>query len=186
MQQAKRKDIFYRARCHLSLLDNRNMDKGYKFSDLPETYIIFFCDFDIKNEGKPIYFGGNSFYDGERIDDGAHSVYVNCKYEGRSNDIGKLIHDMKSKIGEKKCYNVFSKQERKGDYQMSDFWERVRKETRKEVYKEAEEQARKKYEEKEKESIITMLKNGLDISLISDISKKSTSEILAIKSDNCL
>ena len=170
VQKVITKDIIYRSRAYMSLINVNNIDKGQDYSSLPETYVIFFCNFDIFKRKKQIYIFNKTSDDGFQLNDKEHVVYVNCKSNDTSTDIGKLIHDMKSKIGSKKCYNEFSKQDKKGGEKVSEFWDNVAK-----MFKEEGQ------EETYISVIVSMLKKGLDISLISNITNKSTTDILSIK-----
>ena len=88
-----------RARYHGSVLDANTLDQGNDFEKLPETYVIFITEKDIFKKGKPIYYVERFVMDdagGQMFDDGLHILYVNGEYHG-DDDIGKLMHDFRSK-----------------------------------------------------------------------------------------
>ena len=171
IQKAKNRDVILRSRYLLSLLDSYNLRKNNDFKKLPETYIIFICDFDLFNKGKPIYLV-DRFVNGEfKFNDLEHIIFVNCKYEDMESDIGKLIHDMKSKTGEQKCYNIFVENEEGGEDKMGQQCEQLRQEG---------------FNKTALEYIISMLEEGADIDFISKVTKKSKDEIIAIKKDHNL
>ena len=51
IQRIKQKDLFKRTRYHQDLIDVYNLKRGFKPDNLPTTYIIFFCLFDISPYG---------------------------------------------------------------------------------------------------------------------------------------
>ena len=88
-----------RARYHGSVLDSNTLDPGDDFEKLPETYVIFITEKDIYAKGKPIYYVERFVMDdagGQMFNDGLHILYVNGAYHG-DDDIGKLMHDFRSK-----------------------------------------------------------------------------------------
>ena len=178
IQKVKQKDIILRARFHLSILDTYNLKKSKNFSSIPETYIIFICDFDLFKENKPIYVVERYVNHKYLFNDLEHIIFVNCKYNKEDSDIGKLIHDIKGKVGERKWYNVFEISKEEGEKKMGQNCERIRQEGYKlgiEVgYKQGEENVTTNH-------IISMLKEGLGIELISDITKKNKEDILSFK-----
>ena len=69
-----------RSRYYLSNVDMDAFAKGIAYSDLPETYIIFICNFDYMEEGKPVYFFQQ--YDVKNnlpLDDEAYIIILNTK-----------------------------------------------------------------------------------------------------------
>ena len=90
---------------------------------------------------------------------------------------------MKSKINEKKCYNIFiENEEEEGESKMGQQCEMIRQEG----IRIGKERVKKLYEEKEISYIVAMLKKGYSIDDISDITKKSQKDILSIKEKNKL
>lgn len=177
IQNTKTKDLIFRARYHLSLLDSNNLKKNKDFSSLVETYVIFFCNFDLYHKNKPIYLI-DRYVDGKYLfNDGEHIIFVNCTYKDKSTKIGKLIHDIKSKVGEDKCYNIFRINEEKGDIKMGEHCQRI-------YNKGIEEGIQKGIQQYSNNLITNMFKNGLDVDLISKISGKGKDELLEFKKKN--
>ena len=167
MQKTKTLDIIYRSRFHLSIMDTNNLNKGNKFSKLPETYVIFFCNFDLYKKNKSIYRVERYVDKKHLFNDKEHIIFINCTYKNIKNDIGKLIHDMKSKIGEKKCYNIFEKNDLGAIEKMGQVSEKIVRDTLNDV-------------------IVKMIEKGFSIEDISEITKKSTREIRLIKTKHKL
>lgn len=82
-----------RARYNSSMMDANLLQKGEKFDDLPETYVVFITEYDVLGKGKPLYHIGRYIFDtGESFEDGSHILYVNGAYRDET-PIGKLMHD---------------------------------------------------------------------------------------------
>ena len=84
-----------RARYHAALMDTHTLQKGEKFSKLPESYVIFITDKDVLGEGEQLYQiervirkSGNLFKDG------SHILYFNTARQD-DNALGKLAKDFK-------------------------------------------------------------------------------------------
>ncbi len=82
-----------RVRYHASALDVENLDEGDDFENLPTTYIIMLTEHDYWKKGKALYPVEKNI-EGEKYDDGQHTLYVNASYKGKE-PIGKLMHDFK-------------------------------------------------------------------------------------------
>ncbi|MBQ3825022.1 MAG: Rpn family recombination-promoting nuclease/putative transposase, partial [Spirochaetaceae bacterium] len=82
-----------RARYNLSMIDSHSLKKNDDFEALPETYIIFITEHDLKKKNKPLY-EVQKWIDGEPYDDGVHTIYVNGAYTG-DDAIGWLMHDFR-------------------------------------------------------------------------------------------
>ena len=178
IQKAKTKDIILRSRYHLSIIDSNNLEKNNDFTKLPETYVIFFCNFDLFKENKPIYKVERVVNLKKLFNDKEHIVFVNCTYQDITTDIGKLIHDMKSKIGEEKCYNIFSESDEIGEENMGQICDAIRQEG----IKIGESNGIKIGESNGINSVITtMIENGYEIEEISKITKKTKEYILSIE-----
>ena len=82
-----------RARFHCSVVDVEILDKGTKFTDLPELWVVFITENDVIGKGLPLYpveryFAGTN----ELFNDGSHILYVNGAYQDDSS-LGRLMHD---------------------------------------------------------------------------------------------
>ena len=85
----------FRARFHSSSLDVEFLNKKQKFSELPETFVIFITENDIFKKGKPIYrIERINTETGDPFNDGEHIISVNGAYEGDT-EIGRLMHDFR-------------------------------------------------------------------------------------------
>ena len=91
-----------RARYNLSMIDSHSLKKNDDFSELPETYIIFITEHDLKKKNKPLY-EVKKLIDGEPYDDGVHTIYVNGAYNGED-AIGWLMHDFRESNADKMHY----------------------------------------------------------------------------------
>lgn len=86
-----------RARLNSSLFDARLTTSGEKYTEMPETYIIFITSNDVLKGGLPIYTIERTIQEtGALFKDKAHIVYVNGSYRG-NDDIGWLMHDFNCK-----------------------------------------------------------------------------------------
>ena len=55
MQTAHQQDLAKRLRYYQSVLDVSSLEKGGHYTDLPDSFILFFCPFDYMQKGLPIY-----------------------------------------------------------------------------------------------------------------------------------
>ena len=88
----------HRARYHSSAMDVDNLKEKQKFSDLPNTYVIFITENDIFGKGKAVYpIERMNLATGEPFNDGEHILYINGAYENKddTSDLAKLIHDFR-------------------------------------------------------------------------------------------
>ena len=82
-----------RARLNSSLFDTRLTTSGSKYTEMPETYIIFITSNDVLDGGLPIYTIERTVQEtGKLFNDKAHIVYVNGSYRG-NDEVGWLMHD---------------------------------------------------------------------------------------------
>ena len=84
-----------RARFHSSALDGGMLDKSQDFSELADTYVIFFTEKDTFGAGIAMYHVERKIeeLDNRYFGDGSHIIYINGAYRDISTLIGKLIHD---------------------------------------------------------------------------------------------
>lgn len=86
-----------RARYHASLLDMHSLDAGEKFTQLPESYVIFIVKKDILNLQKQIYYVDRRIRDSEEyFSDGSHIIYLNTEIT-EENAFGDLVRDFQRK-----------------------------------------------------------------------------------------
>ena len=119
-----------RIRYHQAMLDSHTLQKGKKFDELPNLYIIFILEHDLFNAAEAIYpvrkyidvhdSDGNYL----KFDDGCNIMYVNGDYRG-DDPLGKLMHDFSTSNADELYYNQlaervkFFKQKEKGVHMAS-------------------------------------------------------------------
>ncbi|WP_407399251.1 Rpn family recombination-promoting nuclease/putative transposase [Treponema sp.] len=110
MQCLDRKDLPLRTRYYQSLQDISFLDKGNVYVDLPETYILFVCLFDMFGKGIPVYTFENSCVEdrGILLNDKCHKVFYNVKaWEKETNperrSLLKYFHDKKAEDDLTRC-----------------------------------------------------------------------------------
>jgi hypothetical protein len=82
-----------RARFNNSLIDSREINKGTKYKDFPEIWVIFITENDIFGAQLPMYHVERSVIELNKLfEDAAHIIYVNGEYRG-DDDMGLLMHD---------------------------------------------------------------------------------------------
>ena len=71
------------------------LDKSQDFSELADTYVIFFTEKDTFGAGIAMYHVERKIeeLDNRYFGDGSHIIYINGAYRDTSTLIGKLIHD---------------------------------------------------------------------------------------------
>ncbi len=85
-----------RARFNSSMLDTKLLKAGQDTEELPDSYVIFITEKDVRGKGCPIYrFRRMDESTHELFDDGSHIIYVNGAYKNESNRIGQLMHDFR-------------------------------------------------------------------------------------------
>ena len=84
------------------MLDSDLLEKGKDFSELPETYVIFFTENDVLKENLPIYNIERIITQtGKIFGDASHIIYVNGAYKNDDSEIGNLISDFLCRDPEK-------------------------------------------------------------------------------------
>lgn len=82
-----------RARYYSAVLDTNLLLPRQKFSELPETYVIFITEHDVLKGGLPLYHIDRQIREtGLDFCDESHIIYVNGEYRG-NDDVGRLMHD---------------------------------------------------------------------------------------------
>ncbi len=128
-----------RARFNSAMLDATLLKKNDKYSDLPETYVIFFTKNDVLKGNLPIYNIERIITQNQQnFGDGEHIIYVNGSY--KSNDaLGKLVQDFQCRDPKKMNYDELAERAKylkyeEGATKMSDvFTEFVLKEKEKAI-----------------------------------------------------
>ncbi len=82
------------------MLDTNNLTSGEDFAKLPDTYVIFILEYDLKKQGLPAYQVKRAFLeDNSDFDDGTRFIFVNGTYRG-NDPIGELMSDFNAKGAE--------------------------------------------------------------------------------------
>lgn len=166
MQTVKKENLPKRARYYQSAIDMDNLNAGFDYDELKDTYIIFICLTDIFGKGLPVYsFENVCAEDGEtKLKDGSHKVFFNAaKCDTMKSEDEKLFFkylcgeeaddDFTRRLNEK--VTLVKKNALWRKQYMT--WEQTIKEERKEAYKEAYDEAFQKATEK------TALANALNL-----------------------
>ena len=84
-----------RARLHSSMIDRELLEKGQKFDELVETYVIFITENDKYDAGLPLYHIDRTIRElgHQEFGDKSHIVYVNGAFKDINHPIGRLMHD---------------------------------------------------------------------------------------------
>ena len=95
-----------RARFYSSMIDSDQLSKGRKYSEVPETYVIFITESDVMKKGDSVYFIERCIMNtGELFGDESHIVYVNGACRDDS-PIGRLMHDFSCRNADEMHYKV--------------------------------------------------------------------------------
>ena len=84
-----------RARIHSSMIDRDLLEKGQKFDELVETYVIFITENDKYDANLPVYHIDRTIRElgHQEFGDKSHIVYVNGAFKDINHPIGRLMHD---------------------------------------------------------------------------------------------
>ena len=87
IQPSKSRELAKRSRYYQAMIDLNNLEKGQRFRELPDSYVIFICTYDPVGEGKMCYRYENRNIDSpeKRLGDGTCKYFFNTKAydEGR-------------------------------------------------------------------------------------------------------
>lgn len=171
---------YRRARYNGSILDTYILGRGEDYKQIPDTYVIFIMEKDIFGCGYPIYEIEKIVkQNGQKIDDGAHIIYVNTEY--RADDpYGRLMADfcnpnpetMNCEVLKVKC--EYLKVSEKGVSSMCAFSEELLAEGRVEGRAEGRVEGRA---EGEAESALGMLRDDMPVKLIMKYTQLSLEKI---------
>ena len=98
-----------RTEVHVATMIVEHLHEGDKFSDLPETYVIFISEHDSVGNGRAVnsfsYRNDDRFKESDEFEKNivphaslggkTHILHVNGDFKDEESDIGKLIHDFK-------------------------------------------------------------------------------------------
>lgn len=98
-----------RARFYSSLLDTHYLSKGDEYYNIPDSYVIFFCERDVIGDGKPLYEIHNIVKQtGKVFEDGRTLIFINGEIEDET-PLGRLVRDFKLTNSNEMCYDVLKK-----------------------------------------------------------------------------
>ena len=82
MQATNKRDLAKRLRYYQSVIDVSNLDKGAHYTDLPDSFILFFCPFDYLESGLPVYTFKSTCSEDPSIilRDGLTKIISKCKF----------------------------------------------------------------------------------------------------------
>ena len=139
VQQASEGADPHRARFHSGRIDSKMLMESQKFTDLRDSYVIFFTRKDVMKGNLPLYhFDRVCRENGKLFGDGSHIIYVNGSYKDVSDPVGKRIHDFWCEEPEEMYYQQLSesvrhfKKEKGGQEIMSTLLEQFVQEERRE------------------------------------------------------
>ena len=94
VQKGNDPDLPRRSRYYLSALTVQSLQPGQEFTEMPDAYVLFICEFDPFGRGMPYYHFAFKDENNEiPHNDGGHIVYLNCSYRG-NDPYGTLSKDM--------------------------------------------------------------------------------------------
>ena len=195
IQRARRGASRKRARFYSAMLDADYLDKGGKFKELPESYVIFITERDAIGKGRAMYRIDRRI-DGtfEDFGDGAHILYVSADLAERNTDLGKLMHDLRCPDPERMHYKAlmerarYLKRSEEGIGEMTGEFDRILNAKVKEAVKETRECSLKEGTEKgdrlgRRDVARSLLAEGsFSVSKIAKLSKLPVGEVERIKS----
>ena len=113
IQRAKKGAGRKRARFYSAMLDADYLDKGGKFKELPETYVIFITERDAIGKGRAMYRIDRRI-DGtfEDFGDGAHILYVSEDLAKKGTELGHLMEDLRCPDPERMHYKALRERAR--------------------------------------------------------------------------
>ena len=80
-------------------LNKKSLKKSGSYEDLPNTYVIFICTFDLFGKGRHIYTFKNFCAEDKEIElnDGAYTIFLNT--EGKLNDVSPELKNFLKFVG---------------------------------------------------------------------------------------
>ena len=180
VQKQREDDCQRRVRYNGSNIDTYVTEKGVKFEDIPDVYVVFITQFDYFQKNKTIYHIDRILREtGEAVDNGFHEIYVNTAVDDGT-DIAALMKIFTSRSIKddvrfpKVCERIRYFKEGKGGNTMCSTVEEYAKEYAKEY---AEEYVR----EYTKGIVREMIEMGLEDEAIHRATKLSMNEIGEIR-----
>lgn len=193
MQTTNQKGLAKRSRYYQSMLDLNTIEKGETYRKLKDSYVIFICTFDPFGQGRAQYCFENFCLEDKnlKLGDGAKKVFFNTKDYAQSEDaeIQEFLRYVNGESGESafvqeldaKVKQVKENKEWRAEYMTLLMREQ---EIREEAMEKGWKKGLEKGSEKAKtEMVLAMLKENVDITLISTVSRFSEEEILKLKQE---
>ena len=83
-------------------MSKKSLKKSGSYEDLPNTYVIFICTFDLFNRGRHIYTFKNFCAEDKEIelDDGAYTIFLNTN--GKLDDVSPELKNFLNFVGKNK------------------------------------------------------------------------------------
>ena len=104
MQGSSQKSIERRVRYYQSGLDRHFLEQGTDYDSLPNSFVIFVCDYDPYGRGFALYERECRIKDTDILyDDGSHALFLNAKYKtpgSASKDIIEFLDYVRTKNDE--------------------------------------------------------------------------------------
>ena len=137
IQRAKTGADPKRARFHSGIIDRTLLEKGQKFREMPDLYIIFITEEDFYKRGFPLYHVSNTIMelDHQEFGDGVRIIYVNGEYRGKEHPVGNLMHDFFCSDPNEMHDTVlkrdvrYMKESEEGRTHMGEIFDKIRKES---------------------------------------------------------
>ena len=92
VQKRKLSDLMRRPRAYhivigMDAMNMNSLKSSGRYGELPETYVVFICTFDLFGKGRPVYTFHNYCEEDKEIElkDGAYTIFLNT--EGTMNDV---------------------------------------------------------------------------------------------------
>ena len=89
--QVRTDSIEKRSRYYHSHMDMEALQRGLEYELLPDSYVIFICDFDPVGAGKYVYTEGRYYLEAPEypVQDGHHTIFLSTCGKGGSPGIGE-------------------------------------------------------------------------------------------------
>lgn len=183
IQRADRGAGEKRARYNQSIIDTNNLPAGKDTNDLPEVYIIFFTEHDVREKGLPVYHVERVVVEtGELFNDGEHIIYVNGAYQDDGSALGSIISDFREsdpdKIRSKSLAKriKYLKESKEGVSHMCRIVEDIVKKEREEAFNEAYSEA---FNDAFLQLVQSMSEQKFSLAQMTTLSKRSEDEVIA-------
>lgn len=182
VQKADNDNHLKRVRYNGSCVQILSLEKGTRFEELPDVYMIYITETDIFKKGKTIYHFDHTLREtGEVIENGYHEIYVNAEINDGTElaeymEIFKSPDIMDNKKFPNICSSVRYYKEGKGRNKMCTVVEEYAREY-------AEEYAKEYAKEKAIETARSLIESGVSDSIIHKATGLSLEEIEKLQNE---